>query len=63
MIIKVDPVISSELGEPKIFLQIFYTWYMFTTGIVTSFLLCAEFIVIGFVFHSTLLLMKRLNGP
>ena len=47
--------ISSQLGEPRNFLQIVYILHMFITGIVTSFLHYAELIVKNDMLHSTLI--------
>jgi len=42
--------ISSELGEPRNYLQIVYILHMFIIGIVTSFLHYAELIVKNYMF-------------
>ena len=50
-------LISSELGEPRKLLKVFYILHMFITGIVTSFPHYAELIMNNYFFHSTLMPM------
>jgi len=55
--------ISTELGEPRNFLQVVYILHTFITGIVTSFLHYAKLIVKNYMFHSTLIHSVSMSFP